>query len=189
MGPQVQPKCFRHAQRMRNNWELRKRGYLIRFGHTEALLLKKNMTLNGHFSRPAETDPYKQIYFFALFILKEAEAWKSWRGWNVDSVENMGALWGKWSLLILDPECFRPINFANFADFYTSSRAQYVFKLPFHWGFLRGCSKLYREKTKLFEIDINGMNKRLFSKNIEEEKKSSLLSERQCYNCYLAFMN
>ena len=126
--------------------------------------------------------------FFALFILKEAEAWKSWRGWNVDSVENMGALWGKWSLLILDPECFRPINFANFADFYTSSRAQYVFKLPFHWGFLRGCSKLYREKTKLFEIDINGMNKRLFSKNIEEEKKSSLLSGRQYYNCYLAFM-
>ena len=43
---------------MRNNWESRKRGYLIRFGHTEALLLKKNMTLNGHFSRPAETDPY-----------------------------------------------------------------------------------------------------------------------------------
>ena len=57
MGPQVQPKCFRHVQHMRNNWELRKRGYLIRFGHTEALLLKK-MTLNGHFSRPAETDPY-----------------------------------------------------------------------------------------------------------------------------------
>ena len=41
MGPEVQPKCFRHAQHMRNNWELRKRGYLIRFGHTEALLLKK----------------------------------------------------------------------------------------------------------------------------------------------------
>ena len=57
MGPQVQPKCFRHAKHMRNNWELRKRGYLIRFGHTEALLLKKR-TLNGHFSRPAETDPY-----------------------------------------------------------------------------------------------------------------------------------
>ena len=57
MGPQVQPKCFRHLQHMRNNWELRKRGYLIRFGHTEALLLKKR-TLNGHFSRPAETDPY-----------------------------------------------------------------------------------------------------------------------------------
>ena len=59
MGPQVQPKCFRHAQHMRNNWELRKRGYLIRFGHTEALLLKKR-TLNGHFSRPAETDPYEE---------------------------------------------------------------------------------------------------------------------------------
>ena len=57
MDPQVQPKCFRHLQHMRNNWELRKRGYLIRFGHTEALLLKKR-TLNGHFSRPAETDPY-----------------------------------------------------------------------------------------------------------------------------------
>ena len=41
MGPQVQPKCFRHLQHIRNNWELRKQGYLIRFGHTEALLLKK----------------------------------------------------------------------------------------------------------------------------------------------------
>ena len=29
------------------------------FGHMEALLLKKR-TLNGHFSRPAETDPYIQ---------------------------------------------------------------------------------------------------------------------------------
>ena len=59
MGPQVQPKCFRygHGKHMRNNRELRKRGYLIRFDHTEALLLKKG-TLNGHFSRPAETDPY-----------------------------------------------------------------------------------------------------------------------------------
>ena len=53
MGSQVQPKCFRHLQHMRNNRELRKRGYLIRVGHTEALLEKK-----GHFSRPAETDPY-----------------------------------------------------------------------------------------------------------------------------------
>ena len=41
MGPQVQPKCSWHAKHMRNNWELRKRGYLIRFGHTEALLFKK----------------------------------------------------------------------------------------------------------------------------------------------------
>ena len=60
MGPQVEPKCFRHLKHMRNNWELRKRGYLIRFGHTEALLLKKR-TLNGHFSRPAETDPYPHM--------------------------------------------------------------------------------------------------------------------------------
>ena len=28
------------------------------FGHTEALLLRKKRTLNGHFSRPAQTDPY-----------------------------------------------------------------------------------------------------------------------------------
>ena len=41
MGPEVQPKCFRHEKHMRNNWELRKWGYLIRFGHTEALLVKK----------------------------------------------------------------------------------------------------------------------------------------------------
>ena len=41
MSPLVQPKCFRHPQHMRNNWELRKRGYLIRVGHTEALLFKK----------------------------------------------------------------------------------------------------------------------------------------------------
>ena len=58
MGPQVQPKCSWHPKHMRNNWELKKRGYLIRFGHTEALLLKKKRTLNGHFSHPAETDPY-----------------------------------------------------------------------------------------------------------------------------------
>ena len=41
MGPQVQPKCSWHPKHMRNNWELRKWGYLIRSGHTEALLLKK----------------------------------------------------------------------------------------------------------------------------------------------------
>ena len=57
MGPQVQPKCSWHPKHVRNNWELRKQGYLIRFGHSEALLLKKR-TLNGYFSRPAQTDPY-----------------------------------------------------------------------------------------------------------------------------------
>ena len=41
MAPQVQPKCFWHAKHMINNWQLEKRGYLIKFGHTEALLLKR----------------------------------------------------------------------------------------------------------------------------------------------------
>ena len=35
-------------------WEEPKKRKIIRFGHTEAL----NMTLNGHFSCPAQTDPY-----------------------------------------------------------------------------------------------------------------------------------
>ena len=40
MAPQVQPKCFWHAQHMTtDNWK--KWDYLIRFGHTEALLKKK----------------------------------------------------------------------------------------------------------------------------------------------------
>ena len=130
---------------------------------------------------------FKHIYFLVLFILKEAEAWKSWRGWNVDSVENMGALWGKWSLLILDPECFRPINFANFADFYTSNRAQYVFKLSFQCGLFKRMLKMVSGENEVVWNWYQWHEKRLFS--IEEEKKSSLLSERQCRNCCLAFMN
>ena len=100
MGPHVQPKCFRHPQHMRNNWELRKRGYLIRFGHTEALLLKKKRTSNGHFSRPAETDPYVfnrptgiwgvscigwavRSSRWPLFEWKEEQAlWRSFQGWT-----------------------------------------------------------------------------------------------------------
>ena len=38
--------------------QLKNHVYLLRFGHTKALLLKKNVTRNSHFSRPAETDPY-----------------------------------------------------------------------------------------------------------------------------------
>ena len=57
MGPQVQPKCFRHVQHMRNNWELRKRGYLIRFGHTEALLLKKKKDIKRPFFPPCRNWP------------------------------------------------------------------------------------------------------------------------------------
>ena len=41
MAPQVQPKCLWHVKHMKNNWQLKKRGYLIRFSHTEALLLKR----------------------------------------------------------------------------------------------------------------------------------------------------
>ena len=36
MAPQVQPKCCWHLQHMINNWQLKKRGYLIRFGHSGA---------------------------------------------------------------------------------------------------------------------------------------------------------
>ena len=76
MGPQGQPKCFWHAQHMRNSWELRKRGYLIRFGHTEALF-KKKMTLNGHFSRPAQTGPYVWIQNGQTKAIIHLLNWKS----------------------------------------------------------------------------------------------------------------
>ena len=46
-------------QQDRDENQLKNQIYLIGFGHTEALLFEeKNMTRNGHFSRPAETDPY-----------------------------------------------------------------------------------------------------------------------------------
>ena len=57
MGPQVQPKCFRHVKHMRNNWELRKQGYLIRFGHTEALLFKKKKDIKRPFFPPCRNWP------------------------------------------------------------------------------------------------------------------------------------
>ena len=77
MGPQVQPKCFRHLNHMRNNWELRKRGSLIRFGHMEALLSKKK-TLKGHFSRPAETDPYGVCLYV---LMSKQRDWTGCSGW------------------------------------------------------------------------------------------------------------
>ena len=89
MGPQVQPKCFRHSQHMRNNWELRKRGYLIRFGHTEALLLKKNMTLNG---------PLPALHKLTHVCRNESQAMgkfhpHNWGGWTpAQSAEVEGAL-------------------------------------------------------------------------------------------------
>ena len=47
MAPEVQPKCFLKEQLIVNNRQLKKRGFLIRFGHTVALLLKR-VTKYGH---------------------------------------------------------------------------------------------------------------------------------------------
>ena len=85
MGPQVQPKCFRHPQHMRNNWELRKWGYLIRFGHTEALLVKKKKDIKRPFFPPCTNWPIYEIWhwqyesmwlqsFWNDSILKECKA-------------------------------------------------------------------------------------------------------------------
>ena len=41
--------------------QLKNHVYLLRFGHTSALLLKKKVTRKGHFPRLAETDPYETI--------------------------------------------------------------------------------------------------------------------------------
>ena len=43
MAPEVQPKCFLKKQLIVNNRQLKKRGYLIRFG-----LLLKRVTKYGH---------------------------------------------------------------------------------------------------------------------------------------------
>ena len=55
-GPTGPTKVFLTLRTYDKQLAIEKRGYLIKIGHTEALLLKK--TLNGHFSRPAQTDPY-----------------------------------------------------------------------------------------------------------------------------------
>ena len=76
MGPQVQPKCFRHLQHMRNNWELRKRGFPIRFGHTEALLLKKK-DIQRPFFPPCRNWP---ICLYVIWI-SSYETWLK-KCWN-----------------------------------------------------------------------------------------------------------
>ena len=43
MALQVQPKCL-HLQHITNNWQSKKRGSLIRFGHTDSNLKKKAKT-------------------------------------------------------------------------------------------------------------------------------------------------
>ena len=49
-------KCFWNAQHMINNWQLKKRGYLIRFSHTEALL-KKKKNIKRPFFLPCTNGP------------------------------------------------------------------------------------------------------------------------------------
>ena len=48
--------------------QLKNHVYLLRFGHTSALLLKKKkVTRKGHFPRPAETDPYVGLWLTTKF--------------------------------------------------------------------------------------------------------------------------
>ena len=50
-------KCFGDAKDTIDSKQLKNLIYLLRFGHTRALLFKKN-DRNGNFPRPRETDPY-----------------------------------------------------------------------------------------------------------------------------------
>ena len=54
-------RCFGDAKDTIDSKQLKNQIYLLRFGHTRALLLKKKRTRNGHFPRPRETDPYEQF--------------------------------------------------------------------------------------------------------------------------------
>ena len=58
-------RCFGDAKDTIDSKQLKNQIYLLRFGHTRALLLKKKRTRNGHFPRPRETDPY--VHFLSLF--------------------------------------------------------------------------------------------------------------------------
>ena len=58
MAPQVRPKCFWHGQYIINNRRLKKWGYLIKFGHMEAVLKKVIKSQNY---RAAEIDPIPHI--------------------------------------------------------------------------------------------------------------------------------
>ena len=73
MGPQVQPKCFRHPQHMRNNWE----SEAISSGlATRRLYFKKKRTFNGHFSRPAQTDLY--VFWNGFYTRKSKVSFNFW---------------------------------------------------------------------------------------------------------------
>ena len=51
-------RCFGDPKDTIDSKQLKNQIYLLRFGHTRALLFKKKRTRNGHFPRPRETDPY-----------------------------------------------------------------------------------------------------------------------------------
>ena len=51
-------RCFGDAKDTIDTKQLKNHIYLLRFGHSSALLLRKKMTRKGHFPRPTETDPY-----------------------------------------------------------------------------------------------------------------------------------
>ena len=50
-------RCFGDPKDTIDSKQLKNQIYLLRFGHTSALIFKKK-TQNGHFPRPRETDPY-----------------------------------------------------------------------------------------------------------------------------------
>ena len=53
-------RCFGDPKDTIDSKQLKNQIYLLRFGHTRALLFFKKRTRNGHFPRPRETDPYVQ---------------------------------------------------------------------------------------------------------------------------------
>ena len=58
MAPQVQPKCFWHAQQIINNRQLKKKTGIPHQVWSHGGSAFKKMTLNRHFFRPAQTNPY-----------------------------------------------------------------------------------------------------------------------------------
>ena len=51
-------RCFGDPKDTIDTKQLKNHVYLLWFGHTSALLLKKKMIRKGHFPRPGESDPY-----------------------------------------------------------------------------------------------------------------------------------
>ena len=65
LSPPTSDNRFGDAKDTIDTKQLKNHVYLLRFGHTSALLLKKKkVTQKGHFLRPAETDPYMRYVNF-----------------------------------------------------------------------------------------------------------------------------